>query len=102
MALYMVLHTPRKSPEELSAMMTEVAMAEVAKANASGALPAKCIKTWNPMPHGRTDYSFCLYEADKLENVEACLEEMGVLEMFTADTMEVTEIDWAELARAVG
>ena len=75
-------------------------MAEFAKAVTSGQTPAKCIKTWNPTPHGRTDYVFCLWEAEKPEDVEASLGEM--LEYLTADIMQVDETDWEQVAKATG
>lgn len=99
MAQYIVLHTLKKSPEEVGAFLAEGAD-ELARATAAGAFPAKCIKTWNPMPHGRTEYIFCLWEADKLEDVETSLKKSGVLDYLTADTMEVDEIDWEQLAKA--
>jgi len=101
MAKYIVLHTLKKSAEEVSKALSEGA-AEIARAMASGETPAKCIKTWNPIPHGRTDYLFCLWEADKPEDVETSIRALGLLEYFTLDAMQVDEIDWEQMAKAGG
>ena len=97
MAKYIVVHTLKKSAEEFTAFFSQAAP-EFARAMAAGETPAKCIKTWNPIPHGRTDYAFCLWEADAPEDVEASLE--PTLDYLTFDIMEVDEIDWAQLAKA--
>jgi len=97
MAQYIVLHTLKKSPQEFAEFMGKFAP-ELARAMAAGETPAKCIKTWNPVPHGRTEYVFCLWEADKPEDIEASLE--PVLEQLTADIMRVDETDWEQLAKA--
>ena len=73
---------------------------EMARAMAAGETPAKCIKTWNPIPHGRTDYIFCLWEADKPEDIEASLGDF--LNYVTIDNLQVDEIDWGEAAKAGG
>ena len=65
-----------------------------------GETPAKCIKTWNPIPHGRTDYIFCLWEAEKPEDIEASLGDF--LNYLTVDNLQVDEIDWEEAAKAGG
>ncbi len=95
MAQYMVLHTLKKSADEFGKYFGEVAP-EFAVATTTGKMPAKCIKTWNPIPHGRTDYVFCLWEADKPEDIGTSLGQL--LEYVTYDPLEVDEIDWAELA----
>lgn len=100
MAKFIALHTLKKSPDELMAALTAVS-ADVAKAMAAGKTPARCIKTWNPIPHGRTDYVFCLWEADKPEDVEATLREWKFLDYLTLDNIKVDEIDWPELAKTV-
>ena len=98
MAKYIALHTLKKSAEEVMKMFTE-ASPEVARAMAAGETPAKCIKTWNPIPHGRTDYMFCLWEADKPEDIEATLGPL--LDYLTIDNFKVDEIDWEEFAKTL-
>ena len=65
-------------------------------------MPAKCLKTWNPMAHDRADYIFCLWDAEKAEDIEAVLSESGMAEYITSDLMAVDELDWAQLAQAGG
>ena len=101
MTKYIALHTLKKSPEEVSEALSAVAP-EAARATAAGETPAKCIYTWNPIPHGRTDYLFCLWEADKPEDVETTLSDFGMLEFVTLDTIAVDEVDWAQMAEALG
>ena len=101
MAKYIALHTLKKSGEEVSNALNAGA-SEIAKEMASGKTPAKCIKTWSPIPYGREDYLFCLWEADKAEDVESTIESFGLLEYFTLDAMQVDETDWEELAMASG
>ncbi|MFN2232074.1 MAG: hypothetical protein ACK2VA_20080 [Anaerolineae bacterium] len=98
MAKYFALHTLKKSGEEVSDALNAGA-AEMAKAMASGQTPARCVKTWSPIPHGREDYSFCVWEADSENDVKSTIESFGLLEYFTLDAMQVDEIDWAELAK---
>ena len=100
MAKYMVLHTYTKGPEEFAAAFGPKETQEFARAMAAGETPAKCLKTWNPGPYGRTDYAFCLWEAEKPEDIETSLGAM--LEYVTADIMQVDETDWAEVAKAGG
>ena len=97
MAKYIALHTLKKSAEETMNAFNE-ASPEMARAMAAGETPAKCIKTWNPIPHGRTDYIFCLWEADKPEDIEATLGDF--LNYLTVDNFQVDEIDWEEAAKA--
>jgi len=99
MAKYFAFHTLKKSAEEVSNVLNQGA-SEIARAMASGETPCKCLKTWTPLPHGREDYLFCLWEADKPEDVEATIRSFGLLEYFTLDAMQVDEIDWGELAKA--
>jgi hypothetical protein len=66
----------------------------------AGQTPAKCLKTWNPMAHGRADYIFCLWDAEKAGDIEAVLSESGMAEYITSDLMAVDEIDWPQLAQA--
>jgi hypothetical protein len=97
MSKYIALHTLKKSAEETMNAFNEAAP-EMPRAMAAGETPAKCIKTWNPIPHGRTDYIFCLWEADKPEDIEATLGDF--LNYLTVDNLQVDEIDWEEAAKA--
>ena len=97
MAKYMVLHTPKKSAEEVLKMLADEAP-QLAQAMASGQTPAKCLFSWSPLTHGRTDYVFCLWEASKSEDIEAMLE--SARDYLTADIMQVDEMDWAAMAKA--
>jgi len=99
MAKYIAVHTLKKSDEETRKAVAEAAP-EMARAMAAGETPAKCIKTWNPIPHGRTDYIFCLWEAEKPEDIEASLGDF--LNYITIDNLQVDEIDWEEAAKAGG
>lgn len=99
MAKYMALHTLKSSPEEVMQALAEGGV-EFARAMVAGETPAKCIKTWNPIPHGRTDYMFCLWEADKPEDIEATLGPF--LELLTVDNFKVDEIDYEEMAKSGG
>ena len=99
MAKYIAVHTLKKSAEETMEAFTAAAP-EMARAMAAGETPAKCIKTWNPIPHGRTDYIFCLWEAEKPEDIEASLGDF--LNYLTVDNLQVDEIDWEEAAKAGG
>lgn len=95
---YFVLHTIKTSVEELEMAMEGAP--ELARSMAAGETPAKCLKTWDPTPHGRTDYVFCLWEAEKHEDIEASLGTLN--EILTADIMQVDEVDWAALAQVGG
>ena len=98
MAKYIAVHTLKKSPDDVNNAFAELAP-KFAKAQAAGENPAKCYKTWNPLPHGRTDYMFCLWEADKPEDIEATLGEF--LEYLTVDNLKVDEVDWEEFAKTL-
>ena len=98
MAKYIAVHTLKKSAEEVMKVFAETAP-ESARAMAAGETPAKCIKTWNPIPHGRTDYIFCLWEADKPEDIEASVGQL--LDYITIDNFKVDEIDWEEFAKTL-
>ena len=93
---YITLHTLKTSAEEFAAFFGGVAT-QFAQATVSGQMPAKCITTWNAVPHGQA-YVFCLWEADKPEDIETSLGQ--VLEYVTCDARQVDEINWAELAKA--
>jgi hypothetical protein len=99
MAKYFAFHKLKKSAEEVTNALSQGAV-QMAQTMASGQTPSKCLKTWTPLTHGRDDYLFCLWEADKIEDVEATIKSFGFLEYFTVDTMQVDEIDWGELAKA--
>ena len=98
MAKYIAVHTLKKSPDDVNNAFAELSP-KFAKANAAGENPAKCIKTWNSLPHERTDYVFCLWEADKPEDIETSLGEF--LDYLTVDNVKVNEIDWAEFAKTL-
>ena len=100
MAKYFVLHTYKKSPQEFAEAFPDEAMVEFAKAMAAGQTPAKCTRTWDPSAYGRADYMFCLWEAEKPEDIDTSMGEM--LEYVTADIMQVDETDWEQLAKAAG
>jgi hypothetical protein len=51
------------------------------------------------LPHGRTNYVFCLWEADKPEDIVTSLGEW--LDYLTVDNVKVDEIDWAEYAKTL-
>ena len=72
MALFFAVHTLKKSSDEIHEIWSEFVF-ETASAMAAGETPAKCIKAWNPLPHGRTGSMFCLWEADKPEDIETTL-----------------------------
>ena len=43
---------------------------------------------------------FCLWEAEKPEDVMAVLAESGLTDYVTVDLMQVDAIDWKELAKS--
>lgn len=94
---YFVVHTYKGDPQEIAKQLTEAGPA-FAIAMAEGKTPAINLKTWTPLPYGRTEFFFCLWEAEKPEDVIATLNSIGVLEAITADIMQVDEMDWAEVA----
>jgi hypothetical protein len=98
MPKYIALHTLKKSADEVMKAINDVAP-EFARTMAAGKTPARCIKTWNPLPHGRTDYVFCLWEADKPEDIVSALG--PILDFLTVDNIKVDEIDWQELAKTL-
>ncbi len=99
MAKYFALHTPIGDPAAGWEFFGKGAPA-LAAAMAAGQTPAIALKTWNPSAFGRDDYVFCLWEAERPEDVEQVLRTSGLSNYVTTDLMEVTEIDWAELAQA--
>ena len=71
MAQYMVVHSLKVSAEQFSQAMEDPSMPEFAKAMHAGETPAKCMKSWNPIPHGNTDTFICLWEANNEEDIAA-------------------------------
>ncbi len=98
MATFFALHKPVGDPAKGWEWFSKGAPA-LAAAMAAGKLPAKCITTFNPYTFGRGDYVFCLWEAETKEDVEKVLREAGFYDYVTADVMQVSEIDWKELAK---
>ncbi len=92
MSKYIALHTYKTTPEQTWKLLDEVAN-DLAIAMDEGKTPARCLYSWNPSLHGRRDYAFCLWEAEKPEDIITTL---GVFtDQFTTDLFEVDEIDWA-------
>lgn len=100
MKKFMAVHKPIKSSEEVTKVLNEGAP-EFARAMAAGETKGRCLKTWSSFAHEGTDYMFCLWEADKAEDVEATLNQYGLLEYFTLESLEVDETDWVEMGEAV-
>jgi hypothetical protein len=98
MATFFALHTPVGDPAKGWEWFGKGAPA-LAAAMAAGQLPAKCVKTFNPFTYGRGDYVFCIWEAENKEDIEKVLRDNGFYDYVTTDLMQVTEIDWAELAK---
>jgi len=58
MSLYIIIHNLKTSLEEFSSVMESEGPMELAKAMATGQTPAKCLKSWNPLPYGKNICSF--------------------------------------------
>ena len=97
MSLFIVVHALKIDSEQFSEAMAGPDILEFAKAMSSGQTPAKCVKSWDPIPYGNTDTFICLWEADNPEDISTTLGD-DMLAMITCDPMEVNEIDWAEVA----
>ena len=97
MPLHIVVHKLKTSVEQFSAAMDSEDMPILAKAMAAGETPAKCLKSWNPLPYGNTDTFICLWDAEKVDDIPATLGS-EMLELLTCDPMQVDEIDWADIA----
>ena len=97
MAKFIALHTPIGDPAAGWEWFGKGAPA-LAAAMAAGLMPAKCLTTYNPYTYGRGDYIFCLWEAEKQEDIEKVLRDNGFYDYVTSDLMQVSEIDWAQLA----
>ena len=98
MALYFALHTPTVDPVAGWEFFTREAPA-LAAAMAAGKMPARALTTWSPLGYGRTDYVFCLWEAEKPEDVMTVIRDSGLANIVATDLMQVDAIDWAELAK---
>ena len=97
MSLFMVDHALKIDADVFSAAMEDESTVEFAKAMSAGQTPAKCVKSWNPIPHGNTDTFICLWEADNPDDISVTLGE-EMLAMITCEPMQVDEIDWAAVA----
>src|SRR4030043_1737988 len=97
MAKFFTLHTTIGDPAAGWEWFSKGAPA-LASAMAAGQMPAKCLTTWNPFTYGRGDYVFCIWEAEKKEDIEKVLRDNGFYDHVTTDLLQVTEIDWAQLA----
>lgn len=93
---YITWHTLKKDVDEFTDFFNGVAL-QFAKATVSGEMPAKCITTWNAVPHGE-EYVFCLWEAERAGDIETSLGE--VLEYVTCDARQVDEVSWEQVANA--
>ncbi len=98
MAMYFALHTPIGDPAAGWEFFSKGAPV-LAAAMAAGQVPAKALTTWNPFAYGRGDYVFCLWEAEKPEDVMTVLRDSGLTNYVTVDLMQVDAIDWGELAK---
>lgn len=96
--MFFALHTPVGDPAAGWEFFSKGAPALAAAMEASQ-MPAKALWTWNPFTYGRGDYVFCLWEAEKPEDVMAVLAESGLTDYVTVDLMQVDAIDWKELAK---
>jgi len=99
MAMFFALHTPIGDPAAGWEFFAREAP-PLAAAMAAGKTPAKALTTWNPAAYGRGDYVFCLWQADKPEDVMTVLRDSGLSNIVTTDLMQVDAVDWAELAKA--
>src|SRR5690349_5764777 len=74
---------------------------ELVAALARGDSPARCLKTWHPVGHGRGDYIFSLWEADKAADVETALRSTRLPEYVVSDVLPIEEIDWVQPAESL-
>lgn len=98
MTKYIALHRTIGDPKAGWETFGQVAP-KLADDMAAGKTVAKLLKTWNPYAYGRNDFIFCLWEAEKIEDVETVLRDYGFYTLVSSDVMPVAEIDWAELAK---
>ncbi len=94
---YIAVHTHKTTAEQTWKFLME-AGPDLALAMEQGKTPARCLTTWNPHPYGRDDLAFCLWEAEKPEDIITTLGQMN--ELITTDLLRVDEIPWTELAKA--
>ena len=97
MSLYMIVHRLKISADQFSAVMESEGPLELATAMASGQTPAKCLKSWNPLPYGHDKSFYCLWEANNPSDIEETLGP-DMLAMLTCDPVQVDEIDWVQIA----
>ncbi|MHB9034176.1 MAG: hypothetical protein ACYC6L_14145, partial [Anaerolineae bacterium] len=99
MALFFLVHTykPDHKPLEFWDMMAKEGP-PLAKKMVDGKTSAVCLKSWNPLPYGRSDYMFCLWEADKPEDILATAGE-AISPYITVDVFKVDEVDWVKMAQ---
>ena len=95
MAQYMVVHALKVPADQFSQAMEDPSMPEFAKAMHAGETPAKCMKSWNPIPYGNTDTFICLWEAENEGDIEATLGP-DMLQLLTCEPMKVDEIAWVQ------
>jgi hypothetical protein len=96
MAQYMVLHRYKATPEGFWEYFGAGAL-QLAQAMARGQTPARCLKSWSPFLHGRDDLLFCLWEAERPEDILTTLG--AATEYLISDIAEVDEINWEEMAQ---
>ena len=97
MAQYMVVHALKVPADQFSQAMEDPSMPEFAKAMHAGETPAKCMKSWNPIPYGNTDTFIWLWEAENEGDIEATIGP-DMLQLLTCEPMKVDEIDWVQVA----
>jgi len=96
MAQFMVLHSYKETPAGFWQVFGAEALT-LARAMAAGQTPARCLRSWSPYLHGRSDLLFCLWEAEGPEDILATLGD--TTKYLTSDILEVDEINWAEMAQ---
>ena len=97
MQKYIAVHTYKSTAEATWTKLGEMAP-DLALAMEQGKTPARCLTTWNPSTHGRDDMAFCLWEADRPEDVITTLGALN--DLITTDLLLVDEIAWADVAQA--
>jgi hypothetical protein len=97
MQKYIAVHTYKTTAAATWAKLGEIAPS-MALAMDEGRVPARCLITWNPYTHGRDDMAFCLWEAEKPEDVITSLGELNKL--ITTDLLAVDEIAWSDITTA--
>ena len=97
MPTYFSLHTYKRPPEEFWKAFSPH-MPEFAVLMQSGKTPARCIKSWSPTRYSHAEYFFCLWEAEKPEDIKATLASIHAQDYFSVEVMRVEEFDWARIA----